>query len=185
MNEGLGNIKDANHTVAGSAGLVPLDEIWVKDALESIRDNGNKGLGNSLKKGDASKTLASIVASKQPVNYNEAVINNEILEQLAKDVAYNKLVDSDKPLKDATAQMLVMAQGPKAFSYLVPELTTVGRVANTISTKNVNRLHGLPTKQDIAESLTNATVRDKQLWRATGNGIKLDGWVNHSNNGMR
>ena len=185
MNKGLGNIKDANHTVAGSAGLVPLDEIWVKDALESIRDNSNNGLGNSLKKGDTSKTLASIVASKQPISYNEAVINNEILEQLAKDVAYNKLVDSDKPLKDATAQMLVMAQGPKAFSYLVPELTTVGRVANTISTKNANRLHGLPTKQDIAESLTNAAVRDKQLWRATGNGIKLDGWINHSNNGMR
>ena len=185
MNEGLGNIKDANHTIAGSAGLVPLDEIWVKDALASIRDNGNKGLGNSLEKGDASKTLASIVTSKQPVNYNEAIINNEILEQLAKDIAYNKLMDSDKPIKDATAQMLIMAQGPKVFSYLSPELTTVGRVANTISTKNVNRLHGLPTKQDIAESLTNAAVMDKQLWRATGNGIKLDGWVNHSNNGMR
>ena len=185
MNEGLGNIKDANYTVAGSAGLVPLDETQVKYTLESIRDNGNKGLGASLEKGDVFKTLASTVADKQPVNYEEAVLNNEMLKQLAKEVAYNKLVDSDMPIKDATTQMLIMAQGPKAFSYLAPELTAVGRVANAISTKNANRLHGLPTKQDIAESITNAAVRDKQLWRATGNGIKLDGWINHSNNGMR
>jgi len=118
-----------------------------------------------------STLVDSLNKSSSPV-YSD----NEILDGLAKSVTLKKLQDADKPLEDATAQTLVMGQGPKAFSYLVPELTAVGRVSNAIRDSNINRLHGLPSRTDLTESLADSAIRDKQLWRLTGNGLKANGW---------
>ena len=104
------------------------------------------------------------------------ILNNEILTNIVKEVEMEKIRSEDPPIEDATDHLLIAAQGPKVISYLSPELTTVGRVSNAISTNNQSRLHGLPTKSDIALSFSDKSVRDKQLWKATGNGLKANAW---------
>ena len=98
--------------------------------------------------------------------------DNPMLEQLKKDLMYKKFAENDPGLADATMQMLVMAQGPKAFSYLFPELTATGRVANTIREKDASRLLGVPRKSDLKNFINSAASRDKVMWTLTGNAVK-------------
>lgn len=102
--------------------------------------------------------------------------DDHILNRLAKELAMNKIIDEDKPLKDATAQMLIMAQGPRSLAYASPELTSAMRVSNAVRKKDPYRLTGLPSKSDLLKMVTDREIRDKQLWRATGNGIKVNQW---------
>lgn len=145
---GLGNLynKQNNH-----------DNIKMKYGLGDVSGFLTKNIGNSK------------------VDIKD-ILNNEILTNIAKEVEMEKIRREDPPIKDATDHLLIAAQGPKAISYLSPELTTAGRVSNAISTNNPSRLHGLPTKNDIALSFSDKSVRDKQLWRATGNGLKANSW---------
>ena len=130
---------------------------------------------------EAGRTLVDTLNKSNSPVYTD----NEILDGLAKSAALKKLQESDRPLEDATAQMLVMGQGPRAFSYLVPELTAAGRVSNAIRDSNINRLHGLPSKADLTGSLADSAIRDKQLWRLTGNGLKANGWSEKFNEGSK
>lgn len=74
--------------------------------------------------------------------------------------------------------MLVAAQGLGKFTYLVPELTTANRISNAIKDKNIMRVTGLPSREDIIKTISNPEIRDKNLWRATGNGLKINSWQN-------
>ena len=130
---------------------------------------------------EAGRTLVDTLNKSNSPVYTD----NEILDGLAKLSVLKKLQESDRPLEDATAQMLVMGQGPRAFSYLVPELTAAGRVSNAIRDSNINRLHGLPSKADLTGSLADSAIRDKQLWRLTGNGLKANGWSEKFNEGSK
>ena len=130
---------------------------------------------------EAGRTLVDTLNKSNSPVYTD----NEILDGLAKLSVLKKLQESDRPLEDATAQMLVMGQGPRAFSYLVPELTAAGRVSNAIRDNNIHRLHGLPSKADLTGSLADSAIRDKQLWRLTGNGLKANGWSEKFNEGSK
>lgn len=127
--------------------------------------------------------LANTLAAKlkgQPVEpYEDAALADDVLLSLAKQIAMKHLTEEDKPLDDATAQMLIMAQGPKAVAYVSPELTTALRVSNATRTKDPMRLTGVPTKQEIKEAASDVGKRDKLKWKITGNGIKADAWVNN------
>ena len=112
----------------------------------------------------ATEYLESISQSNQT--------DNDLYKSLEKEAAMRKFVEEDPGLKDGLLQMLIMAQGPKAFSYLVPELTTTARVANAIKEKTPMRLTGLPRAKDVANFTKDAASRDKVLWTLTGNGVK-------------
>lgn len=98
--------------------------------------------------------------------------DNDLYKSLEKEAAMRKFIENDPGLQDGLLQMLIMAQGPKAFSYLVPELTTTARVANSIKEKNPMRLTGLPRAKDVSNFTKDAASRDKVLWTLTGNGVK-------------
>lgn len=132
------------------------------------------GLGNI----DVGKFLANNTDKENNVTYDKASIQNQMLNQLAKDVEMKKIIDEDIPLKEATDQMLVAAQGLGKFTYLVPELTTANRISNAIKDKNIMRVTGLPSRDDIIKTISNPEIRDKNLWRATGNGLKINAWQN-------
>lgn len=100
------------------------------------------------------------------------IYDSPMFDQLKKDLVYKKFAENDPGLSDGTLQMLSMAQGPKAFSYLVPELTTTGRIANTIREKDMTRLLGTPRKADIKNFIDSPASRDKVMWTITGNGVK-------------
>ena len=126
--------------------------------------------------------LAATLAPNEG-KYNEVSKNNDLLLALAKEVELDKLRRQDTPIEDGSMHMLAAAQGPKSLAYLMPELTAVMRARNAIVDSNVHKLHGLPTKDDVVNSITDAAVRDKQLWRLTGNGIKAEGWANRLDDG--
>ena len=98
--------------------------------------------------------------------------DNPMLEQLKKDLMYKKFAENDPGLADGTIQMLTMAQGPKAFSYLFPELTATGRIVNTIKEKDASRLLGVPRKSDLKNFVDSQASRDKVMWTLTGNAVK-------------
>lgn len=98
--------------------------------------------------------------------------SNSLITDLEKAAALRKLVAEDPGMEDATMQMLIMAQGPKAFSYLMPEVTAAGRVTNAVKEKNINRMVGLPREKDVRAFLSSPTSRDKVMWTTTGNVIK-------------
>lgn len=128
--------------------------------------------------GLAQKTVADLLIENKAKTYNEAAQSSEYLNGLAKKVAYEKLVTNDPPIKDATDQLLIAAQGPKAFAYLSPELTSALRVSNTISTKDPLRLTGVPTKTEVKNAIANKNAMDKLKWKLTGNGLKANAWSN-------
>lgn len=111
--------------------------------------------------------------------------NNEMIQQLQKDVVLKELQDSDRPLEDATIQMLTAAQGPSKLFYLSPEITLANRVSNAVTTRNPYKVTGLPTQEELSGLAANAAIRDKVLWKVTGNGIKANGWSNTTNGGNR
>ena len=99
-------------------------------------------------------------------------IEGDLYKSLEKEVAMRKFVENDPGFQDGLLQMLIMAQGPKAFTYLVPELTTTARVTKAIKEKTPMRLTGLPRAKDVANFTKDAASRDKVLWTLTGNGVK-------------
>ena len=126
-----------------------------------------------------------LAATLAPVGkkYEEAVQQNELLRDMAESIERDKFLKYNKPAEDGTMHFLAAAQGPKSLAYLMPEATAVMRAKNAITDSNVHRLHGLPTKSDIVEAMSDAAVRDKQLWKLTGNGIKAEGWANRLDDG--
>ena len=127
------------------------------------------GLAASLAKGaDRDNTLLEYFKNSPKLD----MTNNEVSNTLNKEAAFKRFVKHDPGLADASLQLLAMAQGPKAFSYLIPELTTTARVSNAIREKSASRLAGIPRKKDIDQFFTDTASRDKVLWTATGNGVK-------------
>lgn len=114
--------------------------------------------------------------------YKEAIGSMPYLHKLAKEVELKKLQEEDKPIRDATDQLLIAAQGPKAFTYISPELTSALRVSNSITSKDPMRLTGVPSKSELLNALEKAEgARDKLMWKATGNGLKINAWSNSLN----
>lgn len=131
-----------------------------------------------MENGLAAKYLTEVLSSGTPKSYEDASLSTEYLNGLAKEVAYNKLLAEDPPIKDATDQLLVAAQGPKAMAYLSPELTSALRVSNTIKTKDPLRLTGVPTKSELKGALEEKALMEKLKWKLTGNGLKANAWSN-------
>ena len=126
----------------------------------------------------AQKYLANLVNKGSPLSYNDAANSDPFLKGLAKEVAYNNLVKENPPMRDATEHLLIGAQGPKAFTYLSPELTSALRVNNAIRTKDGMRLTGVPTNKEVQDALVNKEALDKLKWKATGQGLKANAWYN-------
>ena len=124
---------------------------------------------------DSSRSLGQIINSMPRVNFNDEIASNPLFAELAKEAKLKQFRQQDPGLTEATMQMLVMAQGPKAFSYLVPELTTANRVTNAIKEKSPVRLTGIPRQKDLQNFTNSPESRDKVLWTLTGNGIKSAG----------
>ena len=124
---------------------------------------------------DNLNSLGKLINSMPKVNFQDEVIANPLFAELAKEAKLQQFRQQDPGLTDATMQMLVMAQGPKAFSYLVPELTTMNRVSNAIKEKSPVRLTGIPRQKDLQNFSHSPESRDKVLWTLTGNGIKIAG----------
>lgn len=131
--------------------------------------NENMGLAST-------RYLADIVKDNPRISYEEAVNTNDAIKGLAKEAVYRDFIKSDPPLQDATYQLLIAAQGPKAFTYLSPELTSALRVSNASRTKDPMRLTGVPTKKEISEAATNKDALDKLKWKLTGQGLKANAW---------
>lgn len=131
-----------------------------------------------MENGLAAKYLTEVLSSGTPKSYKDASLSTEYLNGLAKEVAYNKLLAEDPPIKDATDQLLVAAQGPKAMTYLSPELTSALRVSNTLKTKDPLRLTGVPTKKELKGALEEEALMEKLKWKLTGNGLKANAWSN-------
>lgn len=108
-------------------------------------------------------------------------INKDSLVDLEKELKMRALVDGDKPIEDASLQMLTLAQGPSKFSYLFPEATTANRIVNTVAEKDITRLVGTPRTSDVKGFLADKEARDKVLWTLTGNAVKADGYSNRVN----
>jgi len=123
--------------------------------------------------------LAEII-KQQPKNlgYLESANSDPYLNGLARAAEYKKLYLEDVPIRDATDQLLIAAQGPKAFTYLSPELTSALRVSNAVNTKDAMRLTGVPTKEEIKNAAASAEAMDRLKWKVTGNGLKINAWDN-------
>ena len=113
---------------------------------------------------------------------NKELQQNDMLKSLEQEAILHKLIKDDPGMSDATIQMLVMAQGPKAFSYLMPEVTAAGRMTNAIKESDISRLIGIPRTKDMQAFTTSNASRDKVLWTLTGNGIKGGGLADRINN---
>ena len=122
--------------------------------------------------------LAGVIAGMR----NKELVSNDMIKSLEQEVIRQKLVKDDPGLSDATMQMLVMAQGPKAFSYLMPEVTAAGRMTNAVKESDITRLVGIPRTKDVQAFTTSNASRDKVLWTLTGNGIKGAGLADRINN---
>ena len=116
--------------------------------------------------------------SGSSLTYEKAANTNEFLHGLAAESAMKTLAEKDKPLEDATLQMLSMAQGAKGFTYVFPELTASMRGVNAIAEKDLTRLVGIPRQKDISAFLVSPESRDKVLWTVTGNAMKADAVTN-------
>ena len=126
----------------------------------------------------AQEYLANLVKNKYRNSFEDEVKSNQFLKGLAQEAAYNNLVKENPPMRDATEHLLVGAQGPKAFTYLSPELTSALRVNNAVRTKDSMRLTGVPTKKEVQDALVNKEALDKLKWKATGQGLKANAWYN-------
>ena len=122
--------------------------------------------------------IKSMVEGGPSPTYMEAVAANELLHGLAKESAMRALVENDKPLDDASIQMLSMAQGARGFPYVFPELTASMRGVNAITEKDLTRLIGTPRQKDISAFLVSPESRDKVLWTLTGNAMKANAVAN-------
>ena len=115
---------------------------------------------------------------------SEVVLHNYLYEhdkeyrlEADREAGLARFLAEDPPLQDASASMLLMAQGPKILSaYSHPVPTTVGRVVNSIKEKSSRSLLGMPKVTDMKNFFKNSESRDNVLWRGTGNAIKLDAW---------
>ena len=120
--------------------------------------------------------LANLVSKGSPLSYNDVANSSPFLKGLAQEVAYSELAKENPPMIDATEHLLIGAQGPKAFTYLSPELTSALRVNNAVRTKDAMRLTGVPTKKEVQEALENKEALDKLKWKVTGQGLKANAW---------
>lgn len=139
-----------------------------------------EGLAAKLTSTAGDNKFASVAnyVNKLPAITDEDIVANSMLHGLAKEAALRSLEAYDAPMKDATAQLLIAAQGPKAFTYVSPELTAALRVSNAVKNKDPVRLTGVPTKKEIKEAAADNAKMDKLKWKLTGNGIKADAWYN-------
>lgn len=124
----------------------------------------------------AQEYLANLVSKGNPLSYNDVANSSPFLKGLAQEVAYSELMKENPPMRDATEHLLIGAQGPKAFTYLSPELTSALRVNNAVRTKDAMRLTGVPTKKEVQEALENKEALDKLKWKVTGQGLKANAW---------
>ena len=122
--------------------------------------------------------LSNNVRQLQGVSYLQSANSNPYLNDLAKEVTYKQLVNEDLPIRDATDQLLIAAQGPKTFTYLSPELTSALRVSNAVRTKDPMRATGVPTKAELKNAVSSNEAMDKLKWKVTGNGLKANAWYN-------
>ena len=133
--------------------------------------NRNEGLGN----------VSDIIRNREAMSYEDEARSNPMLLDLARQVEMKKLIDNDQGLRDASADMLVMAQGPKAFTYVSPELTSALRVANTVKTKDPMRMTGVPTKKEVSNAIEDSEAMEKLKWKLTGNALKANAWIDAQN----
>lgn len=126
----------------------------------------------------AQEYLANLVRSKYRNSYEDEANSDQFLKGLAQEAAYSELRKENPSMVDATDHLLIGAQGPKAFTYLSPELTSALRVNNAVRTKDAMRLTGVPTKKEVQEALENKEALDKLKWKITGQGLKANAWYN-------
>ena len=137
----------------------------------NVKLSDNSGLGN----------VSDIIRNREAMSYEDTAKSNPMLLDLARESARRKLADDDQKLRDASADMLIMAQGPKAFTYVSPELTTALRASNTIKTKDPMRMTGVPTKKEISNAIEDSEAMDRLKWKLTGNGLKANAWIDAQN----
>lgn len=137
----------------------------------NVKLSDNSGLGN----------VSDIIRNREAMSYEDTAKSNPMLLDLARESARRKLADDDQKLRDASADMLIMAQGPKAFTYVSPELTTALRTSNTIKTKDPMRITGVPTKKEISNAIEDSEAMDRLKWKLTGNGLKANAWIDSQN----
>ena len=133
--------------------------------------NINEGLGN----------ISDIIKNRQSVSYEDTAKSNPMLLDIAREVEMKKLADNDPKLNDATADIFVMAQGPKAFTYVSPELTSALRVANTVKTNDLMRMTGIPTRKEISNAIQDNDAMKRLKWKATGNALKANALIDAQN----
>ena len=133
--------------------------------------NRNEGLGN----------VSDIIRNREAMSYEDEARSNPMLLDLARQVEMKKLIDNDPKLRDATANMFVMAQGPKSFTYVSPELTSALRVVNTVKTKDPMRMTGVPTKKEVSNAIEDSEAMEKLKWKLTGNALKANAWIDAQN----
>lgn len=115
------------------------------------------------------------------MSYEDTAKSNPMLLDIAREVEMKKLADNDPKLRDASADMFAMAQGPKAFTYVSPELTSALRVTNTVKTKDPMRMTGIPTRKEISNAIQDNDAMERLKWKATGNALKANAWIDAQN----
>ena len=126
----------------------------------------------------AQEYLVNLLRNGPIPSYEDAANSSQFLKGLAQEAAYAKLEKENPPMRDATEHLLIAAQGPKAFTYLSPELTSALRVNNAVRTKDAMRLTGVPTKKEVQEALADKDALDRLKWKVTGQGLKANAWYN-------
>lgn len=137
----------------------------------NVKLSDNSGLGN----------VSDIIRNREAMSYEDTAKSNPMLFDIAREVEMKKLADNDPGLRDASADMLVMAQGPKAFTYVSPELTSALRVTNTVKTKDPMRITGIPTRKEISNAIQDNDAMERLKWKATGNALKANAWIDAQN----
>lgn len=106
--------------------------------------------------------------------------------EYAKEVAHAEwAAREDAPLKESSDIIMLGASGVLAgkglanlTAYSSPLITTAARTVNSIKEGTPRSLVGVPKMENIKKFTSDGEARDKVLWTATGNGIKLNGWNN-------
>ena len=137
----------------------------------NVKLSDNSGLGN----------VSDIIRNREAMSYEDEARTNPMLLDLAREVEMKKLVDNDPKLRDASADMFVMAQGPKAFTYVSPELTSALRVTNTVKTNDPMRMTGIPIRKEISNAIQDNDAMERLKWKATGNALKANAWIDAQN----
>ena len=137
----------------------------------NVKLSDNSGLGN----------ISDIIRNREAMSYEDTAKSNPMLLDIAREVEMKKLAYNDPKLRDASADMLIMAQGPKAFTYVSPELTSALRVTNTVKTNDPMRITGIPTRKEISNAIQDNDAMERLKWKITGNALKANAWIDAQN----